>query len=643
MKNSIKKIIAILTCVCLVLSFAACSSDENNAKQDPNSNNVNLGGLNVEFKYSKDCMSFDSVLADSELFRADGIYGAGDVEVVYLHFKNHTSATVTHKVNFRAIEGEFKDSIVGVVEDVRSAFADTEAAKSAVQGQENKLSDGYIYACSMEADSTKTVAVVLQTPTATSVKIRVDYSVINHGKPSANAIVVKDGINTVNADCFAVVNNAKAALLLENGDSSFKISAAANAFKQGDVVMAKVSPANVQKGSVDYHVSALCDGKSCENEFKISILAGYGLEGVEVLKDGAKIDSAYDMYSGMVTFTSKLDGKFTVKYSGSVDIKGVILQGGDQLYTNFNDAVNAAASASVTSEKITLLVFGKAEYTVQSGQKMQFVTNGGVAKNINIVGGNDTAEIFITRDSGSVPSLPYANKGALITYSGITFDGENELQEGGEYSRHFDYRGEANISFKNCTFKKALATRGPSSNVLVEGCNFICPTYEDTFKGYCYYSVQKIGGGDITVELYNNDFTGCWGGINLDWAEAEFIVSENKFGGYNCSKPAIQLSHADTMLIDDNEFSNITDENAFRFYKGYNGQKTAITNNTFQKVDYLFQSDTPNAMLQFKDFVFTNNTISKDTNLTMGHYANASADDIGPHGYTVDTTLNTIK
>ncbi len=643
MKKGFIKYLALCLCLVLVLSFAACSSDENDAKPDPNSNNVNLSGLDVEFKYSKNCLSFDTVLADSELFRADGVYGAGDVEVVYLHFKNHASTPVTHKVNFRAVEGEFKDSIIGIVDDVRSAFADAEAAKSAVEGQDNKLSDGYVYACSMQADSTKTVAVVLQTPTATSVKIRVDYSVINHGKPSANTIVVKDGVNTVNADCFAIVNNAKAVFSLENGDNSFKISADANTFKQGDVVLAKVSPSNAKKGSVDYHISALCDGKSCENEFEISILAGYGLEGVEVLKDGAKIDSTYDMYSGMATFTSKLDGKFTVKYSGSVDIKGVILQGGDQLYNNFNDAVNAAASASLTAEKVTLIVFGKAEYTVQTGQKIQFVTKDGIAENINIIGGNDTAEIFITQDSGSVPSLPYADKGILISYSGITFDSANELQEGGEYSRHFDYRGEADISFKNCTFKKALATRGPNSNVVVENCNFICPTYEDTFKGYCYYSVQKIGGGEIRVELYHNDFTGCWGGINLDWSEADFTVADNKFGGYNCSKPAIQLSHADSMLIEYNEFSNITDENAFRFYKGYNSQKTIITNNTFQKVDYLFQSDTPNAMLQFKDFEFKGNTISKDTDLTMGHNANSTADDIGPHGYTVDTTLNTIK
>ena len=237
----------------------------------------------------------------------------------------------------------------------------------------------------------------------------------------------------------------------------------------------------------------------------------------------------------------------------------------------------------------------------------------------------------------------YADDGITVAYTGISFDGDNKLQEGGEYFRHFDYRGEADISFKNCTFKKALATRGPDSSVVVENCDFKCPTYEDTFKGYCYYSVQKIGGGIIDVQIIDNDFTGCWGGINLDWSEADFTVMGNKFGGYNCSKPAIQMSHATNMLVDGNEFSNIKHENAFRFYNGYNGMKTYITNNTFEKVDYLFQSDVPGAMLNLKDFKFTDNTISKEVNLTKGHEANASADSVSPHSYTVDATLNTIK
>ena len=41
--------------------------------------------------------------------------------------------------------------------------------------------------------------------------------------------------------------------------------------------------------------------------------------------------------------------------------------------------------------------------------------------------------------------------------------------------------------------------------------------------------------------------------------------------------------------------------------------------------------------------MFEGNTISKTTSLTMGHAANGSPDDIGPHNYTVNTETNTIK
>ena len=208
------------------------------------------------------------------------------------------------------------------------------------------------------------------------------------------------------------------------------------------------------------------------NDVKVSLLAGYGLTGVEVQKDGAKIESTYDMYSGLATFTVKGTGKYTIKYSGSADITGVIVQGLDKPFETFTEATKHVASNCNDSEVVNLIIFGKANYTVATGEKVYFHGKGTSVKTVNIIGGNDTAEIFITKDSGSVPSLPYADDGITVAYTGISFDGDNKLQEGGEYSRHFDYLGEADISFKNCTFKKALATRGPDSSVVVENCRF---------------------------------------------------------------------------------------------------------------------------------------------------------------------------
>ena len=146
----------------------------------------------------------------------------------------------------------------------------------------------------------------------------------------------------------------------------------------------------------------------------------------------------------------------------------------------------------------------------------------------------------------------------------------------------------------------------------------------------------------ITVEFTNNTVTENWGGINLDWSDADFIVSGNTFANITCSKPPIQLSHANTMLIEDNTFTNIKDENVFRFYSGYGAKSTKIINNTID-ADYLFQSDKAGAINSLKEFTFEGNTISKTTSLTMGHEANGPADAISPHNYIVDTTANTIK
>ena len=245
--------------------------------------------------------------------------------------------------------------------------------------------------------------------------------------------------------------------------------------------------------------------------------------------------------------------------------------------------------------------------------------------------------MVIDVSSGSLPSLPYASKGIQINYSNLMFDSEKTSD-----AMHFDYRADADISFRNCTFKRALATRGPSSNVVVDHCVFSCKTVSDTLKGYCYYSVSVIGANTIRVEFTNNTVTDSWGGINLDWAPADFYVAGNTFANINCSKAAIQLSRATTVLVENNKFSNIKNENVIRFYSAYGASSTHIINNEID-ADYLFYSDNPNVISSFKDFRFEDNVISSTTNLTIGHVANASADQVREHGYVVDTSVNTIK
>ncbi len=639
MKKNISKILSIIMCLVLVCSISACSKAKNGDKAA-----VDFGNADMEFKYSLNCSEWFEVQKGNEMFRADGTYKAGDTEVIYLHIKNHSEVGAYYRVILGfALEGGAEFGFVG---DVRTAFESVEAAKTAVGDGFKAVKTNYIYTRTMGAESTTTMALVINLPEGASGG-KLDFNIRFEGGLSAtegkaNSSKIENGIAKTNAHTYAIIEDASVDTVVTNDDSSVKVVIPKDTFKQGDFLPITVEATTSGDKYMNY-VAEFDIERKFNSIIEMTVLVGYGLEGVEVSWGNDKIESTYDKFTGSVTFKVKpQSSSFKVQYTGSVDITCVVVQGSNKQFTNFNEAIDHAVN-NPQGEIVTFVVFGKADYTVGLGEKVSFIGQNTNIKTVNVIGGNDTAEIHITQESNGVPSLPYAGKDVSINYSNLTFQSDNELQEGGEYARHIDYRGEADIAFRNCRFKKALAARGPGSDVIVENCDFKCPAYEDTLKGYCFYSIQKIGGGEITVQLTGNDFTGCWGGTNLDWSEGDFIVIDNKFGGYNCSKPAIQLSHANTMLVENNSFENITDENAFRFYKGYNSQKTVITNNTFQKVAYLFQSDVPNAMLQLKDFEFKNNTISKDVNLTMGHNANSTADDIGPHGYTVDTALNTIK
>ena len=641
MKTKLIKLLSVAMCVMLVLGIAACSSEKD--KKDDESSAVDFGTTKMEFKYSLDRSNWNEVKTGTEMFREGGKYSAGDVEVIYLHMKNHSDFGVYYQITLKNASDNDGGAVFGFVENVNTAFASADEAKNALGDSAKALSSGYVNTSVMTSDSTKTIALVICAVNEAELELSLTFnSGYGFAEGYDNGSSIQNGVTLTNANTYGIVEDAAVDTAVANSDNSFAVVIPKSTMAQGTFFPVTLEASSTIEKQLDYTVK-FADGVQYTNAVEFSILIGYGLEGVEVTYDGAKAESTYNKYSGSVKFSAvPKNTAIKVTYSGVTEMEGVLVQGKETVYTTYNDALDGARD-NQTFETLTFVVFGRVNYTVTTGQKIYFTGENSQVKTVNIIGGNDTAEIFITQDSGSVPSLPYAGRDLQINYLNMSFDSENELQEGGEFSRHFDYRGEADISFKNCTFKKALATRGPNSSVVVDSCNFTCPAYEDTFKGYCYYSVQKIGGGEITLDITNNDFTGCWGGINLDWAEGDFTVKNNKFGGYNCSKPAIQFSHANIMIVENNEFSNITDENAFRFYKGYNGQQTHIINNTFNEVDYLFQSDEPYAMLEFKDFRFEGNTITGTTDLTLGHEANAAADKVSPHGYTVDQTLNTIK
>lgn len=633
----------VLLCI-LQLFSVACSSDKKSGSpsQDPSLNGIELGGLDIEFKYSKDYSTWESITAESELFRADGIYSPGDTEVVYLHIKNHTDSSVAYSVSLRNISKDNIGAEFGFSDGIRSAFADSAAAILSI-GDLRKIGSEYIKTEVLSPESTLTFAVAVSVPTDAQggeMKLRLDFKAEALTEAAESGSVLENGKYSVYADDYKIVESTDADTVVSNSDGSFEAKFKNGTVRQGSIVKANVTPLSADGSSCSYRLGFSENGARFTGNASVSLLIGYGLETVEIYSGEQKLVSEYDMYSGKAHFDT-CDGDITVKYTQKDNLIGVAVKGSDKMFDSFNSALDFAVE-NASGDSLNMIIFGKANYTVKNGDKLRFTNEGSTVKQISVVGGNSSAEIFITRDSDQTPSLPYADKGVEIRYIGISFQSENEVMADIDYSHHIDYRANADIYFGNCVFYKALATRGPSSNVTVDRCTFKCATYDDTLKGYCFYQIPKTSSSDIKVNFTNNTVTESWGGINLDWSQADFYVYGNTFSGFECSKAAIQLSNAKTAIIQNNSFKNIVNENALRFYKLYGAESTVITDNYFD-CDHLLQSDVFGALNNYSKLTFENNTITARTSLTDGHTPNGTADQINDHGYTVDTDKNTIE
>lgn len=633
MKSSALKYISVVLCLCLLFGLTACKSKkENSVTSDP------LNGLDVEFKFSKDFSSWTGIKADSELFRADGKYSAGDVEIVYLNIKNQTNSDINYKLNFSVSSGKSDGVMFGFAEDVRSAFADSSAAVTTVEETSKAVGSGFTWSKILKPESVITLALVVYSPdTAAEMKIKTSVSALAVSSlENGNTSTRENGDITVFADCYSIATEGDTVVV--NADASFKATVKAGVLAEGSLLAAKVTP---KDGG--YDIKLTVDGKDYTGGAEISLLIGYGYQSVEVLLNGNKVNFSYGMYDGRVVFNVTANGVYTVAKSNKIDIKGVVVNGvsreSENVFTSFDEAIEYVVGLPVSDveENITYFIFGEVKYLVEEGEMISFTGDNAKIKSVSVIGATEDATLIIDGMSGSLPSLPAAEKGVKISYSDLLMNSEKQ-----DDYRCFDYRGNADITFKNCTFKRALAARGPQSNVVVDGCTFACETVEDTHKGYCYYSIPIIGSDVIRVEFINNQVTKSWGGINIDWGDAEFYIAGNTFSNINCSKPAIQLSRARSVVIEKNKFTNIKDENAFRFYSGYAAGSTHILDNEID-VDYLFHSDYVDAINNYNDFVFKGNVISSRTNLTIGHITNLTPDQVREHGYVVDETLNTIE
>ena len=336
MKKNISKFLSIIMCLVLVCSISACSKAKNDDKAA-----VDFGYADMEFKYSLNCSEWFEVQKGNEMFRADGTYKAGDIEVVYLHIKNHSEVNSYYRIILSfAAEGGAEFGFVG---DVRTAFESVEAAKTAVGDGFKAVKTNYIYTRTMGAESTTTMALVINLPEGASggkldFNIRFEGGLVaSDGK--ANASKIENGIAKTNAHTYAIIEDATVDTVVTNDDSSVKVVIPKNTFKQGDFLPITVEATTSGDKYMNF-VAEFDIERKFKSAIEMTVLVGYGLDGVEVTWGGDKIESSYDKFTGSVTFkVVPQSSSFKVQYTGSVDMTGVVVQGSDKQFANFNEAI----------------------------------------------------------------------------------------------------------------------------------------------------------------------------------------------------------------------------------------------------------------------------------------------------------------
>ncbi len=637
MKNKILKLLSGALCICLVLSFAACGKKDDSSPKLPESS-VELNGINATVRYSTDCSDWKEITADSDLFGKTE-WASGDIDIVYINIKNQGDASASFKIT-PVLNAGLEGANFGIVENKRTAYSDVKNAIGDFAQKDVALSESNSYIKVLAADSTTTLAVAVYIPSEANggncgVGLKITANEL--GTASAdNGASRQNGRLLVSADISATVNNNQNDVSMTNDDGSFAANISKDSLTIGSIISAKVKTASSTDSSTVYELTLNSNGSSISAS--VSILVGFGLENVTVTRDGNAVDSTYSVENGMITFEAE-SGTYTVNYDDKSNVAGVKVTGSDTMFNDLTEAIMYINGLGDDVPKnIVFSVFGEVYYNVPEGQALSFVARTATVDSVTVAGANSTAKVTIPSYSAQLPSLPTANDSAKLLYINLTLDSEKV-----DNTKHLDYRGNSDIAFRNCTFERAISTRGMKSNVLIDRCEFNAKEYDDTHVGYCYYSITVSNAGSkITVSFTNNKVTGSWGGINLDWSNADYYIANNVFSGFNCSKPAIQLSRATTAVVENNVFSNIINENAIRFYVAYGAESTVIKNNRFD-VDYLFYSDTPDVISDYSEFVFEDNSISSTTNLTLGHVTNSGPEATLAHGYIVDTDLNIIE
>ncbi len=632
MKKAFYKILTLAICLCMIFTLSACKKEAEKV-----SNTVELRNTSVSFRYSPTCSDWVDVTTDTAIFANDE-WAEGDIEIAYFNIKNLGNDMASYKLSL-VTTGEIEGAVFGIVKNKRVAYSDKNAAVNDIEGKTYSLTSDYVFSDIIDADNVLTVALVVTVPEREkggkgNIGVEFSASTIEN---TENKLIKQNGYLGISGSAFGSVTDSSIKNTIANEDGTFKVTFAENAVSQGAFVYSKITTSSVSDTEASYSLEILSDNEAYSGSAEVAFFAGYGFENLKATLNGNNVSVNYDKFSGILTATVASGGTLTVTHDDASRICGVAVLGTDEIFNTFDEALEYTRN-NASGDSLVYLIYGDVMYTVPEGLTVAFAGHNVTLKSVTVAGVNPTSKILISSFSATLPSLPIANGSATINYTNLMFDSAKV-----DGTMHIDYRGDSDISFTHCTFSRALATRGPKSNVVIDSCVFNAELYEHTLIGYSYYSI-KVGsnGTDIKVQFTNNLVTGSWGGINLDWQEADYYVAGNTFANLNCSKPGIQLSRAKTMLIENNVFRDITDENALRFYKAYFAKETTIINNKFD-VDYLLHCDNSNAIAEYENFTFEGNTISSTTNIILGHITNDVPEATREHGYTVDTDLNTIE
>jgi hypothetical protein len=194
MKNKIFKLITLSLCLVMLLSLVACGKDESTTTNLPEST-VDLGNVDATVRYSADCLNWQDISAESDLFGKTE-WASGDVGIVYISIKNKGDSYASFKLT-PVLNASLEGAFFGVVENKRSAYANAKSALSDLAEQNIALNENNSHVIALASEDSITLAVVVHIPDEADggkcgVGLKITASLISNAS-NENAAVRQNG------------------------------------------------------------------------------------------------------------------------------------------------------------------------------------------------------------------------------------------------------------------------------------------------------------------------------------------------------------------------------------------------------------------------------------------------------------------